>query len=56
MNYASPFLVFILLCSTIFWYISGRRSYTGPLIEAEVDGSDSDNLSGAQVEKGDEKV
>ena len=35
MNYASVFLVFILGCAAIFWYISGRKHYTGPVIEAE---------------------
>ena len=35
MNYASVFLVFILACAAIFWYISGRKNYTGPVIEAE---------------------
>ena len=35
MNYASVFLVFILGCAAIFWYISGRKYYNGPIIEAE---------------------
>jgi amino acid permease (GABA permease) len=35
MNYASVFLVFILGCAAIFWYISGRKYYSGPVIEAE---------------------
>jgi len=36
MNYAAVFLVAILVASMIYWYISGRKFYTGPLIEAEV--------------------
>lgn len=36
MNYASVFLVFILVCAAAWWYISGRKWYVGPLIEAEV--------------------
>jgi amino acid permease (GABA permease) len=35
MNYAAVFLVFILACAAIFWYISGRKNYSGPVIEAE---------------------
>ncbi|PMD48685.1 amino acid transporter [Hyaloscypha variabilis F] len=35
MNYASVFLVFILGCAALFWYISGRKNYSGPVIEAE---------------------
>lgn len=34
MNYAAVFLVFILLCSAVFWYISGKKYYTGPIVEA----------------------
>lgn len=40
MNYASAFLVLILGAATIFWYISGKKYYTGPIIEA-VGGSES---------------
>ncbi|KAL8898288.1 MAG: hypothetical protein Q9192_002152 [Flavoplaca navasiana] len=36
MNYAIAFLGAILIFSAIFWYTSGRKYYTGPLIEAEV--------------------
>ena len=36
MNYASAFLVFILGSALIWWFISGKKYYTGPLIEAEV--------------------
>lgn len=35
MNYASVFLVLILGCAAIFWYISGRKYYSGPVVEAE---------------------
>lgn len=42
MNYAVAFLGAILIFSAIFWYIGGRRYYTGPLIEAQVD----ENASG----------
>jgi hypothetical protein len=43
MNYASVFLVFILACAAIFWYISGRRYYTGPIIEAQAEDYDSNS-------------
>lgn len=36
MNYAIVYLVGILFFSTIFWYATGRKYYTGPIIEAEV--------------------
>lgn len=34
MNYACVFLVFMLGCAGIYWYIGGRKFYTGPIIEA----------------------
>ncbi|TVY59705.1 putative amino-acid permease [Lachnellula suecica] len=39
MNYACVFLVFILLCSLVFWYVTGKKYYTGPIIEAQTEGS-----------------
>ena len=36
MNYAIVYLGGILFFAAVFWYISGRKNYTGPLIEAEV--------------------
>jgi hypothetical protein len=41
MNYASVFLLFILGCAAVFWYISGRRYYTGPVVEAQAEEYDS---------------
>jgi len=43
MNYAIVFLAFILVCAMVWWYISGKKYYTGPLIEAEI--QDGDELS-----------
>jgi len=37
MNYACAFLVLILGAAAIYWYISGRKFYTGPIIEAQVE-------------------
>lgn len=53
MNYAIAFLGGILIFSAIFWYISGKKSYTGPLIEADVQenaSSDIKNGSGSSGE------
>jgi len=36
MNYAIAFLGAILLAAIAYWYVGGKRWYTGPLIEAEV--------------------
>jgi hypothetical protein len=49
MNYACVFLVFILLCSAISWYISGRKYYTGPVVEAAGNDSEGDH-SGLSAE------
>ncbi|THV53655.1 hypothetical protein BGAL_0045g00140 [Botrytis galanthina] len=40
MNYAIAFLGLILGFSTIYWYVSGKKFYTGPVIEA----ADEDSL------------
>jgi amino acid transporter len=45
MNYASVFLIAIFAASLIYWYLGGRRWYTGPIVEAEVMG-DSDSREG----------
>ncbi|KAK3669341.1 polyamine transporter tpo5 [Recurvomyces mirabilis] len=37
MNYAVVYLGAILFFSTVYWFIRGRKFYTGPLIEAEID-------------------
>jgi len=46
MNYAIVFLAFILGCAAVYWFIGGRKFYTGPILEAqieqEVDGSSPD--------------
>ncbi|KAF8854305.1 amino acid transporter [Acephala macrosclerotiorum] len=34
MNYAIAFLGFILLCAAVYWYSSGKKFYSGPIIEA----------------------
>ena len=54
MNYASAFLVLILGAATIYWWVGGRRWYTGPITEAQVvedDGSGRDSSSQENVQK-----
>jgi hypothetical protein len=46
MNYAVVFLAALLLAAAVFWYIRGRKYYTGPLVEAIMLNDDS---SGAEV-------
>ena len=36
MNYAIAFLGLILLAALIWWYLGGRRYYTGPITEAVI--------------------
>lgn len=36
MNYAIAFLALIFALAAIYWVISGRKSYTGPVVEADV--------------------
>ena len=43
MNYASAFLALVLLSALLYWYISGRKFYHGPIVEAQFEDSLSDN-------------
>ena len=36
MNYAIVILAFIFLCAGVYWLISGRKFYVGPLSETQV--------------------
>jgi len=49
MNYAIAFLAAILAFSAIYWYIAGRRFYTGPLIEADINEDSSQTRSSEDV-------
>jgi hypothetical protein len=42
MNYAIAFLALILLAALIWWYLGGRRYYTGPITEAIIVEEDVD--------------
>ncbi|TID23482.1 putative amino acid permease protein [Venturia nashicola] len=46
MNYAAAFLVAIYVAATAYWFAGGRKWYTGPLVEAEVNDSDSSQAGG----------
>lgn len=37
MNYAVVYFCGILAFSAIYWFTHGRKSYTGPLVEAVID-------------------
>ncbi|KAL8724690.1 MAG: hypothetical protein Q9181_006713 [Wetmoreana brouardii] len=52
MNYAIAFLGAILICAAIFWYISGKKSYSGPLIEAEVAENESGDIKNGSRSSG----
>jgi len=57
MNYACAFLALILIAAMVYWYISGRKFYSGPLIEARTEDGDSAILADSSSnEKGDDKV
>jgi hypothetical protein len=43
MNYAVVYLVAILLFSTLYWVIRGKKYYTGPRLEVQVNESDSED-------------
>ena len=52
MNYAIAYLGGILLFSTIYWFAQGKKFYTGPLIEAEIDsGFEGERSSEEAAEK-----
>jgi hypothetical protein len=54
MNYAIVYLGGILSFALVYWFIHGKRSYTGPLIEAEVqiDDNSDDFRQNQKGEKG----
>ncbi|KAL8816903.1 MAG: hypothetical protein Q9223_004164 [Gallowayella weberi] len=60
MNYAIAFLGAILIFSAFFWYIAGKKYYTGPLIEAQVDENASGDIetysgSSGEFQRGEEQ-
>lgn len=53
MNYAIVYLAGILAFALIYWFIRGRKVYTGPLVEADIheDGSQEGRSSDEQQYK-----
>ena len=52
MNYAIVFLAAVLVAAMVYWYVGGKRWYTGPLVEAELlQDSDSGREGGLDSEK-----
>jgi hypothetical protein len=58
MNYASAFLVLVLLFALFYWYLRGRKFYHGPIVEAVAEDSQSDTgvMTHEKPEKGDMAV
>ena len=52
MNYAIAFLGAILIFAAIFWYLTGKKYYTGPLIEAEVAENESGDIKNGSGSSG----
>lgn len=44
MNYAIVYLSAILLCAGVGWYAYGKKTYTGPIIEAHIDEGISNDI------------
>lgn len=53
MNYAAVFIAFILGAAAVYWYVSGRKFYSGPIVEAQMGETDSQS---DHVAAGDRKV
>ena len=56
MNYAIAFLALIFFFSAVYWYTSGRKFYTGPLIEADIADSPTPTKGHGSSEEGSEKA
>jgi hypothetical protein len=57
MNYAIAFLALIFFCSAVYWFTSGRKFYTGPLIEADLaENSSPDGGDGSSEENSEKGV
>ena len=56
MNYAIIFMAFILAVAAMWWYVGGRKYYTGPLIEAQISGVDGDSGSDSNDKERAEKT
>ena len=57
MNYAVVYLAGILVFALFWWFVRGKNFYTGPIVQASMDGSDTpgqvlDNKEGSGSEEG----
>ncbi|RMZ91401.1 hypothetical protein DV736_g1363, partial [Chaetothyriales sp. CBS 134916] len=43
MNYAIAFLAAIFIAAAVWWYAGGRKWYTGPIVEAEIEEIEGEN-------------
>jgi hypothetical protein len=49
MNYAIAFLGLVFLAAYVYWFISGKKFYTGPLTETQfVEGESREKENGAE--------
>ena len=44
MNWAIVYLAAILAFAAIYWYLYGKRIYTGPIVEAHIDEGYSNDM------------
>jgi hypothetical protein len=62
MNYAIAFLGLIFVFAAIYWVVSGRKFYTGPVIEADIaeaprrDLNDDSSAEQSRKERNDEAM
>lgn len=49
MNYAIVFLAFILLVSLVWWWVHGRKFYTGPIVQATIEGEGMGMANGEEA-------
>lgn len=54
MNYAIVYLAGILFIALLYWFVRGKRFYTGPLIEAEI--ADAESFDRSSEEEGEKKL
>jgi predicted neutral ceramidase superfamily lipid hydrolase len=51
MNYAIAFLGLIFVFASVYWVISGRKFYTGPIVETEIAGNTSQDMGDGSSEE-----
>ena len=51
MNYAIVYMAGILAFAGIYWFVYGRKYYTGPVVEAEVHDASGGASSDDEIQK-----